>query len=459
MSKHGMWRCSSLTVGLMLAAAFGVVGLSPSPAAAALSLASEDSPARRLSPGKPASTRRGVSPGALPNSSSNLPATTGLTQSAAPQGRALNALGSPAAARRAPLGLSAPRGGLGARYSPYEDGDVAPARRAPSLPTGPHARWSATQESRQQPAAYSEARPAITQGFGNRLKRQNLGIARAPQRPVKDAVGNPVPKGAQLVRMDRVPHLRPGFLSLQRRLGDPGFTYVMTPRGPADYWEGYWDGLRDGYLAAAEYHRHRAVVVHLFYGYYFSDPSWAGFYHPGYYPSIYHYLGWCPGWIDPSRVYYAEVMAAAMRATPYQRHYASRQVDEEGARQAIADIRQAWLDRDVDLLDRHLGEAQDIEVYFDMEYAYSTHAQDYYGMTADAMATAQTTTMDLRDPVWLSPQEVIWTGSHVLSDPESQAQSVYVSYRLRKSEGRWCIAAVGSSLEPIEHGYTDFRYQ
>jgi hypothetical protein len=35
---------------------------------------------------------------------------------------------------------------------------------------------------------------------------------------------------------------------------------------------------------------------------------------------------------------------------------------------------------------------------------------------------------------------------------------VYVSYRLRRLGGEWYIVAVGSSLEPIRHHYSDFRY-
>jgi hypothetical protein len=33
-----------------------------------------------------------------------------------------------------------------------------------------------------------------------------------------------------------------------------------------------------------------------------------------------------------------------------------------------------------------------------------------------------------------------------------------VSYRFRNLGGEWFLVAVGSSLEPIQHQYRDFRY-
>jgi hypothetical protein len=46
----------------------------------------------------------------------------------------------------------------------------------------------------------------------------------------------------------------------------------------------------------------------------------------------------------------------------------------------------------------------------------------------------------------------------VFYDPNDVRQTVYVSYRFRNLGGEWFLVAVGSSLEPIQHQYRDFRY-
>jgi len=278
-------------------------------------------------------------------------------------------------------------------------------------------------------------------------------------RPTRDVVGNPVPKQTPLLVRDTISRLSVGYQHLRVTHGAPGFGYLVTPRRISDYWEGYWDGYADGWWAGHHYHHHPSLVVYFWYPFYFSDPYWFAFYYEGYYPSIYHYFGWCPGWIYPHRVYYHPVEYIYVPVTPYRYYYSGYHLDYAGATQAIRDIRRAWLDSDIELLARHLTDQLDIQVYFDGEYSYTTETSDFYEMSLDTLATTQTVAMDLKDPIWLSSREVFYTGRQVFYDPEGDRQVVYVSFRLRQLGSEWYLVAVGTSLDPIEHQYTDFRYQ
>lgn len=295
--------------------------------------------------------------------------------------------------------------------------------------------------------------------FREQLRERNqVRFRPQPGRPDHDVVGNPVPKDAAYLVRDHVSRISVNYERIRGKFGEAGHHYVFIPRSRADYWDGYWDGYSDGYWAARHRHHHPAVVINFYYGFYWSDPYWLGFWYPGYYPSVYHYWGWLPPWIYPARCYYVPVEYVYVPVTPYRYYSSAYCVDDVGASRAIQDIRRAWFEAEIGPLAQHLTDRLDIRVYFDGEYAYTTSTEDYYAMTVDAMATTQTVAMDFDDPIWLSTHEVFYTGRHVYYDPDGNQQTVYVSYRLRRLGGEWYIVAVGSSLEPIRHHYSDFRY-
>jgi hypothetical protein len=304
-----------------------------------------------------------------------------------------------------------------------------------------------------------EARERVQNQLRDQLREQNRDRTQLTRgRPTVDVVGNPIPTDTTILVRDKVSRLSVGFTHLRRTCGDPTFAYVFAPRRPGDYWNGYWDGYADGYSAGRQHwHGHR-TVVYFYYGYYWSDPFWFAFYYPGYYPAVYHYWGWSPAWIYPERCYYAPADYIYVPTTPYRYYGVSYYVDEQGADEALRDIGRAWIDSDISTFAYHLTDEVDIRVYFDGEYEYSTTTEDYYSMTADAMATTQTMTLTFDRPIWLSAYEFFVTDHHVFYDPNGDKQAVYVSYRLRKLGGEWYIVSVGSSLEPIRHQYTDFRY-
>jgi len=199
------------------------------------------------------------------------------------------------------------------------------------------------------------------------------------------------------------------------------------------------------------------VVLTLFYPFYYSDPQFVGFYHSGYYPSVYAYFGWSPGWVYPQRVYYSPADYVYVPATPYRYYSSGYRLDYTGASRAISDIRRSWLDGDIGPLAAHLTNQVDIRIYFDGEYSYTTTTDDFYAMTLDTLATSRTLAMDFDDPIWISSQEVFYTGRQVFYDPDGERHTVYVSFRFRKLGAEWYLVALGTSRDPIQHQYTDFR--
>ncbi|MFB3882183.1 MAG: hypothetical protein ACE149_13030 [Armatimonadota bacterium] len=323
----------------------------------------------------------------------------------------------------------------------------------------PEARFRGAEADRSVKLVEPAARDRAQKQFRDQVRSRNQGQGRLTRgRPTVDYLGNPISSDTTFIVRDSVSRLSVGFGHVRKQHGDPTFVYVFAPRHPSDYWDGYWDGYADGYWAGKHrWHGHHTAIT-FYYGFYWSDPYWFAFYYPGYYPAVYHYWGWSPGWVYPERCYYAPTEYLYAPVSPYRYYGSGYRVDERGADAALGDIRRAWYDSDITSLAYHLTDDVDIRVYFDGEYQYSTTTEDYYTMTVDAMATTQTVTLTFSDPIWLSSHEFFVTGRHVFYDPDGGKQTVYLSYRMRKLGGDWYIVSVGSSLEPIRHHYSDFRY-
>ena len=286
--------------------------------------------------------------------------------------------------------------------------------------------------------------PQNPQGW---LRQHNSGVAVSGQvLPARDAAGNFVPRGTTVLHRGAISGVSTSFGRIRGALGQPTNGFAVRPRT--------FRGRR-GEGEEREFHHHAFFFADFFYPFYFSDPFWLGFDYPGFYPSIYSFYGWGPGWIYPDRTFYQG--PDYFNQNPYSYYYSgSSGLDYSGVERAIGDIRQAWLDSNISLLSAHLTDQVDIRVYFDGEYDYSTSTNDYYAMTADTMATVHTVSMDFGQPVWISPYEVFYTGTHSFTDPNGVNQTVYVSYRLRHVGSDWFIVGVGTSREPIQSHYTNF---
>jgi hypothetical protein len=265
----------------------------------------------------------------------------------------------------------------------------------------------------------------------------------------------------------------PNVNNVRNRLGDPRNQFGFNPRNGRDFANHDRFGFHDfhGHQGFHDHFGHFHNDFHNFndfdnfgpwwwwaaaplwwgafwYPNYASVPYWWGFNYPGYYPSVYSYWGWTPGWINQSAAYYDATPQAYISESPYTYYGASTAIDPAGAQQAIADIQQAWMTGNPDLIGQHLSDQLDIRVAFDGQYAYTTKAQDYFGMTADAMGTSKVVSMTFSRPTWVTDSDVLYNATQVFRDPKNEQRTVYLSYRLARSGDNWFIVGVGSSLKP-----------
>lgn len=242
------------------------------------------------------------------------------------------------------------------------------------------------------------------------------------------------------------------FGHVEHVVGTPVNNFVFLPR--TTFYAGFFH-QDDGFFAFQHFGHRSLVAASFFYPFYYSEPYWFAFSYPGFYPSVYSLWGWSPGWIYPDRVYY----------DPYEYVYApvsyrpGIRLDSQGAERAINDIRHAWIEDNPALFSAHLTNQLDVQVYFNGGYSYTTSTDDYYAMTADTMSTTQTSEITFGNPIWISSNEVFYAGGQVFKDPDGARHTLYLSYRMRKLGSDWYIVAFGSSTEPIQSHYTDFRYR
>ncbi|MBN1458432.1 MAG: hypothetical protein JXA57_02780 [Armatimonadetes bacterium] len=343
-------------------------------------------------------------------------------------------------------------------YQPGPDTNSRSMPHSDRVVRAPEAQFRGPEADQHVRVVRPEEQQRFREQLQERVRRNNKQESRLGQRPSRDVLGNEVTADVKLVYRDSISRVSINYGQLRHRFGTPSYNYVIAPPRRADYWNGYWDGYADGYDAAKHHWHGTRVVLSFYYGYYWSDPYWFAFYYPGYYPSIYHYWGWCPGWVQPTRVYYVPTEYIYVPATPYRYYTSTAYVDETAAHRVVEDVRAAWFRSEVETLAYHLTDAVDIRVYFDGVYEYSTTTEDYYAMTVDAMATTHTVAMEFESPIWLSTHEFFVTGRHIFYDPNGSRQTVYVSYRFRNLGGEWYLVAVGTSLDPIRHQYSDFRW-
>jgi hypothetical protein len=117
---------------------------------------------------------------------------------------------------------------------------------------------------------------------------------------------------------------------------------------------------------------------------------------------------------------------------------------------AVADIKQAWQGRDIQLLAKHIRSDSRIAVYLRGKYQYSLDASDYLDITRDAFAATKTVRFTL-DRVQRKQKDVYTvSGRHVYTDKDGEERTVHVSYVLEKMDDEYVITQVGSAPDQVE---------
>lgn len=193
----------------------------------------------------------------------------------------------------------------------------------------------------------------------------------------------------------------------------------------------------------------------------------------GYVPSVYSLYGsWYPPYLPQDRVYIIEreVVPQPAPPAPQPRDQESKAAGDkptsaddgeyylsprsgETLDDALAAIRQAWMNGDYGRLKSRLADKGRVRIFLKGKYKYAVDASDFSQMTQDAMKRIDTISFTLDRVKRLSDDRAFASGEHVYYDPDHVKHEVYVSYGLIKEDGRWRIVEAGSSTEPIaSHG-------
>ena len=112
---------------------------------------------------------------------------------------------------------------------------------------------------------------------------------------------------------------------------------------------------------------------------------------------------------------------------------------------ALSDIRDAWVNGRVNLIEDHVDNLQTIAVLLDGNYDYSLDAGDYAQMTNDAIDQIQTVSFTWQEVRQRTNGDYTAYAKHTYRDDSGSTKTVYVSYTLHKLGGEYVIVEVGSS--------------
>jgi hypothetical protein len=122
---------------------------------------------------------------------------------------------------------------------------------------------------------------------------------------------------------------------------------------------------------------------------------------------------------------------------------------DESLSDAVADIRAAWMNGDMERFQKRVGGDRRVRIYLRGAYKYSISTADFVQMTRDAMSRMDTTSFSLDTTKLLADGRAFVAGKHAYRDAEGSKREVYVSYVLEKDDGRWRIVEAGSGTEAI----------
>lgn len=225
--------------------------------------------------------------------------------------------------------------------------------------------------------------------------------------------------------------------------------------------------------------QYRHTFIYLGWGGSFFPGDWA--YYPLYYPafesgitvsSLYsNYAGNTPQWISVNGIYFMPPPIVYLPQPIYAQsgeysgwttddadsYYLNQNRDENGKKietgatidraleNAMGDIKQAWENRNIALLSKHVKSADKIAVHLRGKYQYSLDSGDYIDMTKDAFRTTKTVSFDLGNPTRKEKGIALATGRHIYIDKNGNQRTVFLSYLFEKTENIYYITQVGTA--------------
>lgn len=316
--------------------------------------------------------------------------------------------------------------------------------------------------------------------FGGPPVRQNFGLF-GPNTPVQEPSRTFVnPNGYET---PRPPADRPG---VSFYAGAPpggsvrGTFHYLPPRiiNPGVHINGFYVQYGNGVYGRAHYHHYSGFYGSIFAGGMAYYPCYSLDYLPGatcLSPYAY-YLGAFPAYISAGNVDYAppdEAYVPTPLYTPegaYQGYQpenpdnngltqapssqggyriseetqANTEKPDDEVKAAVDDIMNAWKDRDIQSLVKHVRKDSQIAVYLRGKYQYSLDSGDYVDMTRDAFSATKTVRFVLDNIQRKQDGVYVVTGHHVYKDNSGAEHTVHISYVLERADDGYYITQVGT---------------
>jgi hypothetical protein len=124
----------------------------------------------------------------------------------------------------------------------------------------------------------------------------------------------------------------------------------------------------------------------------------------------------------------------------------TKPTDQDSAlSEAISDIEQAWLKRDISLLSKHISKERSIVVMVRGKFFYSVDGDDYLSMTRDTFSATKTVSFSLEHTQPKDRGAYAVTGHHTYTDKAGKSHTIQISYVLEKGENGYTLSQVDTT--------------
>jgi hypothetical protein len=205
----------------------------------------------------------------------------------------------------------------------------------------------------------------------------------------------------------------------------------------------------------------------LRWGYYNRDPRWSDR-HFGYPYYCYRPLPWqtcyspyywywnLPGYLPWNRCYFGRPTVFVIITTfinwnycgigSSQGFYNASYGNYSPLDRSLSDLKDAFIYRDYNSLDRLVQSRGRVEIFIDDEYVYSLDSSDYYDITADLIYSTETTDFDIVGVRRIQNNRgYVATARHEFIDSWGARQQAYLTFTLQPSDGGYVITQAGTS--------------
>lgn len=136
-------------------------------------------------------------------------------------------------------------------------------------------------------------------------------------------------------------------------------------------------------------------------------------------------------------------------STAREEHWPGWRDQQDEVAQAAEDIRNAWLDRRADLIERHVDDTLPVRFYENGQYRYWLSVNQFLERIAEEMSLGYTRQFAVDRIVPVRPGEFMVFARHELQDSAVQNPTRYERYTMEKLDREWVISAFETHYLPL----------